>query len=65
MVIMASPKRKILTIEEKGMIIARLESVEQNTRWDADFNLSYSRVLTIWKNQKKFWSAFNSNLLPK
>lgn len=60
---MAEKKRKVLSIEEKGAIIARIENGETNAALAEEFQLSHSSVTTIWKNREKIKAAFNSNLL--
>ncbi|XP_050303768.1 tigger transposable element-derived protein 4-like [Anthonomus grandis grandis] len=60
-----SKKRKVLSIEEKGLIIARLESGESNATVATEFDLSHSSVSTILKNKNKIKEAFNENLLGK
>src|SRR5699024_4347588 len=61
--IMATTKRKMLSIEEKGAIIARLENGESNASLSNEFGISHSTVTTIWKNKEKIKCAFNDNLL--
>lgn len=62
---MSSQKRKVLSIEEKGLIICRLEQGESNIAIARELGLSHSSVSTIWKNRDAIKNAFNENLLPK
>lgn len=62
----AIPKRrKVLSIEEKGAIIMRLESGEANVTIASEFGLSHSTISTIWKNRQQIKSAFDDNILEK
>lgn len=61
----SSKQRKILTIEEKGAIIARIENGESNVALSKELALSHSTISTIWKNRNDIRDAFNENKLNK
>lgn len=56
-------KRKSMSIEEKGVIIARMENGETNANLSSEFGVSHSTISSIWKNREKITDAFNSNAL--
>lgn len=56
-------KRKSLSVEEKGSIIARLENGENNGKLALEFEVAHSTISTIWKNREKIKHAFNRNEL--
>lgn len=63
---MASTKRKSFSIEEKSVIIQRLEAGESNVMIAKEFGVSHSTISTIKKNKHKIEPLFNANVLkPK
>lgn len=63
---MASAKRKSFSIEEKSVIIQRLEAGESNVMIAKELGVSHSTISTIKKNKHKIEPLFNANVLkPK
>lgn len=63
---MASAKRKCFSIEEKSVIIQRLEAGESNVTIAKEFGVNHSTISTIKKNKHKIEPLFNANVLkPK
>lgn len=63
---MSSTKRKCFSIEEKSVIIQRLEAGESNGTLAKEFGVSHSTISTIKKNKVKIEHLFNANVLkPK
>ncbi|KAF2879541.1 hypothetical protein ILUMI_26625 [Ignelater luminosus] len=58
-------KRRMLSIEEKGTIIKKLESGESNANLAIKYDLSASTISTIWKNRDKIKRAIDNNLLKQ
>lgn len=58
-------KRTVLSIEEKGAIIARISNGESNVAIATELGLAHSTISTIWKNREKIKAAFNDNVLAK
>ncbi|KAJ3661859.1 hypothetical protein Zmor_006238 [Zophobas morio] len=56
-------KRRIISIEEKGAIVARLENGESNAKSAEEFGVAHSTISTIWKNKDKIILGFNKNTL--
>ena len=60
---MASAKRKCFSIEEKSVIIQRLEAGESNVTIAKEFCVNHSTISTIKKNKHKIEPLFNANVL--
>lgn len=62
---MASSKRKSFSIEEKSVIIQRLEAGESNGTIAKEFGVNRSTISTIKKNKHKIELLLNANVLKR